>query len=277
MREPEGTVYIPAEEADDPSRIFSSNLSYSKGMALLHMIRFELQDDEVFFRTLRLFISRYTNDVATGLDFKEVLEETSGMDFTDFFNQWYFGAGYPIYEVTWEQQDGTVILQSTQTTSSAMTTLFKMPMEFRLFYPGGDTTVRVYQNTNEETYYIPEYRAVDSIQIDPDDEVLNGLAGVHEATQKKSSAMFTIYPNPNHGSFIFKLIDEPMEEGYKQFSGDVTLKVYNVIGQLIYGRKYQGCLPYLSYNVEAGIQAKGIYFVHFSHGNEVEIKKIMVE
>ena len=87
LQEPDGSVYIPEEDADNDSRIFNGNLSYNKGMALLHMIRFELQDDAVFFLTLRNFIDRYANDVATGLDFKEVLEETSGMDFTDFFNQ----------------------------------------------------------------------------------------------------------------------------------------------------------------------------------------------
>jgi aminopeptidase N len=209
MREPDGTVFIPADEADDPSRIFSGNLSYSKGMALVHMIRFELQDDEVFFLTLRNFISRYANDVATGLDFKEVLEETSGMDFTDFFDQWYFGAGYPIYEVAWEQKDQMVILQSVQTTSSALTNLFKMSMEYRLFYLGGDTTVRVQHSVNEETYAFNITQSIDSIQVDPDNWVLNGVAGVHENTPKKSSGeRFSIYPNPNNGSFTFKLVEE---------------------------------------------------------------------
>ncbi|MEE9462055.1 MAG: T9SS type A sorting domain-containing protein, partial [Bacteroidales bacterium] len=268
----------------------SGNLSYNKGMALIHMIRFELQDDEVFFRTLRNFISRYANDVATGLDFKEVLEETSGMDFTDFFDQWYFGAGYPIYQVAWEQQDQTVTLQSLQTTSSALTTLFKMPMEYRLFYPGGDTTVRVQHSVNEETYAFNVTQSIDSIQIDPDNEVLNGLAGVLETTQKKSSgSRFSIYPNPNNGSFTFKLINGP-EEGRseKQLAQpseellgypleDVTVEVYNVTGQGIYSRRYEGCLPYLTYAVETGAMARGIYFVRFAYGSSFEIKKIIVE
>jgi len=278
MREPDGTVYVPAEDADDPSRIFSSNLSYSKGMALVHMIRFELQDDEVFFRTLRNFISRYANDVATGLDFKEVLEETSGMDFTDFFDQWYFGAGYPIYEVAWEQQDQTVTLQSIQTTSSTLTTLFKMPMEYRLFYPGGDTTVRVQHSISEETYAFNVTQAIDSIQIDPDNEVLNGVAGVQENASKKSSGeRFSIYPNPNNGSFTFKLIDGLEEVGYKDFSENVTVEVFNVIGQRLYSRRYEGCLTYLTYAVDTEVMARGIYFVRFGHNNSFEIKKIIVE
>ncbi|KPL11937.1 MAG: hypothetical protein AMS26_19180 [Bacteroides sp. SM23_62] len=290
MREPDGSVYIPAEEADDPSRIFSGNLSYNKGMALIHMIRFELQDDEVFFRTLRNFVSRYANDVATGLDFKEVLEETSGMDFTGFFNQWYFGAGYPIYEITWEQQDQTVILQSVQTTSSALTTLFRMPVEYRLFYPGGDTTVRVYQLANEESYIFNVPHPVDSIQVDPDNWILNGVAGVQETPQKKSrSEVFSIYPNPSNGSFTFKLVGEleegrserslaePLEEPYGNLFRDITVEVYNVTGQSVYSRRYEGFLPYQTYSIEMGDLTGGIYFVRFGYENSVEIKKIIVE
>ena len=278
MREPDGTVYIPADEADDPSRIFSGNLSYNKGMALIHMIRFELQDDEVFFLTLRNFISRYANDVATGLDFKEVLEETSGMDFTDFFNQWYFGAGYPIYEVDWEQQDQTVTIQSMQTTSSTLTTLFKMPVEYRLFYPGGDTTVRVQHSVNEETYAFNVTQSIDSIQIDPDNEVLNGVAGVQETTQKKSSSSrFSIYPNPNNGSFTFKLIDGLEEVRSEKPLKDITVEVYNVRGQKVYSRRFEGCLSYLTYAVEPGAISSGIYYVRFAYGNSFEIKKIIVE
>lgn len=278
-REPDGTVYVPAEEADDPSRIFNGNLSYSKGMALVHMIRFELQDDEVFFRTLRNFIARYANNVATGMDFREVLEETSGMDFTDFFNQWYFGAGYPIYQVNWQQQDQTVILESNQTTTSTRTTLFKMPMEYKLFYPGGDSTVRVYQSTNEQTFYIDENRPVDSIQIDPGNEVLIGVAGVGEIiTQKKSSSeRFSLLPNPNNGSFTFKLVDGLEEEWSEKTLEDIKVDIYNVRGQQIYSRRYDGCLPYMTYAVGTEDLARGIYFVRFAYSSGFEVKKIIVE
>jgi hypothetical protein len=277
MREPDGTVYIPADEADDPSRIFSSNLSYGKGMALLHMIRFELQDDGVFFRTLRNYTARFANDVATGLDFKEVLEETSGMDFTQFFNQWYFGAGYPIYEVYWEQEGFTVTLQSTQTTSSALTTLFKMPMEFRLFYPGGDTTVRVYQSSNVESYILNVSRTIDSIQVDPDNWVLNGTV-VQESGDKKSKAeMFSIYPNPNRGSFTFKLAQGMPDEGPDHGMAEVTVEVFNLSGRLVYSRNYEGCLPWQTYTVNIGNLDRGVYFVHFRYGKGFELKKLIVE
>ncbi|MFC2113662.1 M1 family aminopeptidase [Bacteroidota bacterium] len=270
MREPDGSVYIPEDEVDDDSRIFNLSLSYNKGAALLHMIRFELQDDALFFQTLRTFISRYANDVATGMDFKEVLEESSGMDFTDFFNQWYFGAGFPIYEVEWEQVGQVVTLNSTQTTSSSKTTLFKMPMEYRMFYSGGDTTVRVYHSVNKETYTFNLTHTIDSIQIDPDDWVLNGVAGIQPNQRKKGSGeVFSVYPNPNNGYFTFKLLEDNMEE--------VSLEVFNELNQLIFSRRYEGCLPYNTYSIELGDLTGGIYFLRFGYRNSFEIKKIIIE
>jgi hypothetical protein len=171
-----------------------------------------------------------------------------------------------------------VILQSTQTTSSAMTPLFKMTMEYRLFYPGGDTTIRVFQSTNEETFYIHEYRKIDSIRIDPDNEVLNGLAGIQEITQKKSSgSRFSIYPNPNNGSFTFRLVYEEEESYFENQSQDIVVEVYNVTGQQVYDTRYEGCLPYLTYAIESGNLARGIYIVRFGYGNSFEIKKIIIE
>jgi aminopeptidase N len=270
LMEPDGSVYIPASEADDDSRIFSGNLSYNKGMALLHMIRFELQDDALFFATLRNFIGRYANGVATGLDFEAVLEETSGMDFTDFFDQWYFGAGFPIFEVSWEQQGTDLVIETTQTTSSEKTTLFKMSVEYRIYFAGGDTTVRLYQDENLESYSLYMSHAVDSILIDPDDQVLNQVKGVEEKSGKKSGPPhFAIFPNPSQGMFSFKSLSGQPE--------NVKVKVYNGIGTLLYSGMYDGCMPFASYAVHPGEMGRGIYFVWLSTGSMEEVIKIMVE
>jgi len=270
MKEPDGSVYVPDVEAENDSRIFSGNLSYGKGMALIHMIRFELQDDAIFFQTLRNFLARYANDVATGLQFKEVLEETSGMDFTDFFDQWYFGMGFPLYEVTWDQQDQNLTIFSTQTTSSELATLFKMPMEYRIFYPGGDTTVRVYQLVNDEAYLFNMPHAVDSIQIDPNDWVLKQVVGIQEIVlEKGSEETFSIYPNPGQGMITFQLINQRGE--------DVTVEVFNGLSQLVYSGRFEGCMPFFPYTIDMGILKRGIYFMQLGYGNTFEIKKVIIE
>lgn len=270
LREPEGSVYIPAHEATSDSRIFSGNLSYSKGMALLHMIRFELQDDRVFFSTLRNFLDTHANDVATGLDFKEVLEETSGMDFNDFFDQWYFGSGYPVFDLRWEQEGATLRMDVTQTGSSELTPLFKTSMEYRIVYPGGDSTIRVFQETNEESYQIYFPHPVDHIQIDPDNWVLNEE---HENARKSGMTSrtldFEVAPNPNPGIFSFKVAPE--------WEGDVSVMVYNASGQLVYTRHFEGCMPHLEYRVELEGWNRGLHVIRFNFGNQFTVKKMILE
>jgi len=272
LREPEGSVYVPEEDADNDARIFSSNLSYNKGMALLHMIRFELDDDDLFFLTLRNFLDRYGNDVATGLDFKEVLEESSGMDFTDFFHQWYFGVGYPIYDVVFEQLDQTVTLHSTQTTSSTQTPLFRMSMEYRIFHEGGDTVVRVFQGANDESYQFNIPHQVSWVEVDPNNQVLDGVPEVKKSTPE-GTPVFSLSPNPNRGTFSFRLQDvDGLEPGDR-----VSLEIYSSTGQLVHRASYNGCLPYMEYPVNMKDPAGGLYYARFSYGNRVEMLKILVE
>lgn len=268
LLEPEGSVYVPAEDADDDSRIFSGNLSYNKGMALLHMIRFELQDDDVFFETLRRFIRRYANNVATGLDFKAVLEETSGKDFTGFFDQWYFGAGFPIYEVTFEQEGSRFELQAIQTTSSATTPLFKMAMEYRIFHAGGDTLVRVFHDENQETFLFDIIFPVTRVEVDPRDQVLNLLAG-QEVSKKSSKGNFSIYPNPGSGVFNF--------QSKTELDASLLVEVYSATGRLVHTAYYRDCLPGMEHRIDAGGLSRGIYTVRFRSGVLEEVIKWVVK
>ncbi len=274
LMEPEGTVYVPEEDADNDSRIFSGNLSYNKGMALLYMIRFELQNDAVFYLTLRNFIDRYANGVATGMDFKEVLEETSGMDFTDFFSQWYFGAGYPIYEATWDQQGSTVTLQSTQPTSSTQTPLFKMSMEYTIFYAGGDTTLRVFHDENVESYEFDLPYVVTGIGIDPNNHVLDGVSEeMKSALAGEDSPMFSITPNPSQGTFFFSLREETGDETGSQ----VEVEVLDLTGKTLFRSIYRGCVPFMEHAVELEKPVSGIYLVRFHHKNRLEVQKLLVK
>jgi aminopeptidase N len=272
LREPEGSVYVPDEDKDSDARIFSGNLSYNKGMALLHMIRFELDDDELFFLTLRNFLERYANDVATGMDFKEVLEESTGRDFTDFFNQWYFGAGYPIYDVVLEQQDQTVTLHSTQTTSSTRTPLFRMSMEYKLLYPGGDTLVRVFHGSQVESYQFILPHQVTGVEVDPNNQVLDGVTLTKKSIPEKSP-LFSLSPNPNRGTFSFRLLELPDWEP----EDEVRLDIYSANGQLVHQEQYLGCHPFMEYPVHLQDPASGIYYARFRCGTRVEMLKVLVE
>ncbi|MCK4345560.1 MAG: T9SS type A sorting domain-containing protein [Bacteroidales bacterium] len=271
MTPPDGSIYIPLEDAEDEDRIFDWYLSYRKGMSIVHMIRFELQNDEIFFNTLKNFLTQYGDSVASGIDFKNVLEETSGKDFTDFFNQWYFGEGYPTYNISWLQQNDTLSFTSIQTTSSLVTPLFKMLMEYKIFHSNGDTTIQVYQTENTQTFKVYLPYQVDSIQVDPNNWVLNQTGGIKKYTAKEnvlSQDICKIYPNPSQGKFTVEIQNNSHSK--------LSIQVINETGQLIYERLYKNTKANSLIEIDLPDIPKGIYILRVQAGKYEYTRKIII-
>jgi len=201
MSEAGGSTYIPPEEItyDNTWRIFDGRLSYNKGSAILHMIRFELQDDDLFFQVLHEYTDIFADSVATGLDFMNVLNDVSGMDFTDFFDQWYFGQGYPTYSIVWSQNGGGLNMEVTQTTSyPSATPLFTNLMAYKFnFYTGEDTTVYLKQTDNVTSFTLPITEEVGLINIDPGNWVVNQTGSIVTNIEEHDGPLsFEYSPNP---------------------------------------------------------------------------------
>ncbi|MBN2174064.1 MAG: M1 family metallopeptidase [Bacteroidales bacterium] len=179
MAQPDGSVYVPEENLNSVGRIFSPRLSYRKGGALVHMIRFQMNNDSLFFRTMYEFQQQYKGGSATGMDFKNICEQVSGLDFTDFFNQWYFGEGFPIFSAGWSQEADTVTLHLEQSTSTTITPLFKTPIEIKLNWQSNDTTIRVWQNQYDTTYRFTIPYEITDIELDPNNWILNQVESIN--------------------------------------------------------------------------------------------------
>ena len=201
MSAPDGSTYIPPEEIyyGNEWRIFNGRLSYNKGAAILHMVRFEFQDDDLFFDALKQYTQQYGGSTATGANFRDKMAEVSGIDFTDFFDQWYFGQGYPTYSLQWSQDDDNFYLETNQTVSyPSATPLFKMLMAYKLnFTDGTDTTVYFYQTDNVDYFTIPLSKTVSGIIIDPDNWVINKVGSITVNTEEFNKKLeFGFGPNP---------------------------------------------------------------------------------
>ena len=83
----------------NPFELFFSGHIYPKGAAVLQMLRHRLGDD-IFWKAMH----RYTVDHAYGTvvsgDLQRAFEQTTGKSFTGFFNQWVYGAGMPVFQVS---------------------------------------------------------------------------------------------------------------------------------------------------------------------------------
>ncbi len=96
--QPGGSVWV--DDTTNIGRIFNGRLSYSKGSHLLYMLRWKL-GDSIFFRAIRQYQKdpKIIYGFAKTEDLKRNLEQVSGQDLTEFFNDWFKGQGYPTYNV----------------------------------------------------------------------------------------------------------------------------------------------------------------------------------
>jgi aminopeptidase N len=111
--------------------------------------------------------------VATGEDFKNSMEQSTGLDFDLFFDQWYYGKGYPTYSLGFSQLTDTLKMTVSQTTSSTSTPLFNLFVDYKINRSIGDTIVRLYQSENPQTYKLPIKGIVTGVSIDPDNWIVN--------------------------------------------------------------------------------------------------------
>lgn len=202
MSQPGGTVYVPENQVypGNEWRIFNGRLSYDKGAAIIHTLRHEIQNDSIFFKCLSQYQTQYSNSTATGEDFKNVVEDVTSQDWDYFFDEWYYGAGYPIYDFEWFYDDSVkeFHLSSTQSTS-ASTSLFQMLFDVKLIFDDGTDTIVKFEQTSNSNYFVsPQEKRVTNVVIDPDNwtmEVVNSLV-LDVSQNEESQAYFTMGPNP---------------------------------------------------------------------------------
>ncbi len=226
MGESGGSVYVPEDEVyyGNEWRIFDGRLSYKKGAAILHQIRYLINDDEVFFEAMQNYTEEFTGSIATGIDFKNSIAGYTNLNFDSYFDQWYFGEGYPTYSIEYSYNSTGLLIAISQTTSSS-TPFFDLPLEIRLDLGyGEDTIIRVPITDNLSTIQTEITDDFIIMQIDPNNWIINQTGSIVVGTKALENNMeLVVGPNPTH-DFIqisFKESDTPKDILISDLSGRV--------------------------------------------------------
>ena len=170
-----GTVYDPQGD------IFSPTV-YQKASWVLHMLRGVVGDDN-FFKILRTYYEEYKYKTANTYQFKDVCEKISGMDLTDFFDQWIFkGTGRPNYEYSWKAdeydgQEGTdtymlrLNIEQTQNKKDNWE-VFKMPIKVTVVTDKGEEVLTFYNDKREQEFTHPVKGKPLKVYLDKDSWIL---------------------------------------------------------------------------------------------------------
>jgi aminopeptidase N len=137
--------------------------SYQKGGWILHMLRYEM-GDENFKKGLRLFYTRFANSNVLSSDFQNVMEEASGRDLSGFFRQWLWIAGQPELKISKRQsgRSGTseIIVEQLQKE------LFDFNLELLIRCKDGEHFEK-FRIRDRKTQLVLPYKDIVEIKADP--------------------------------------------------------------------------------------------------------------
>ncbi len=111
----------------------SGPMMYQKGAWVLHMLRETLGED-VYHQGIRNYYAEYINKNAQTADLRRHLEEVSGQDLKQFFDQWLFQGGIPSVAANWWIEDGKLEFNIRQTQS---TYLYDLEVDVRYQFADG--------------------------------------------------------------------------------------------------------------------------------------------
>ncbi len=259
VSQPGGSVWV--NDTTSVGRIFSSRLSYNKGAMLLHMLRWKLGDDH-FFQAVKNYL--HDPDLAFSYakttDLKTHLEMQSGQDLTEFFHDWFYGQGFPSYQLVWTNLGDKLRIELGQTTSHPSVDFFEMPVPIRVESSGGqDSLLRLEHTFSGEAFEITLPFEVKHVVFDPDMWLVSANNSIEEETINTSknqhfARSISIAPNPVDDALIIRV-----GEGYPID----RIEVFNADGHLVKLEKSPGSMALIA----TGTWPKGTYFVHIQSGD----------
>jgi aminopeptidase N len=264
-----GTIFV--EDTTSVGSIFNKNLSYAKASWVLHMLR-HVVGDSAFFEGLQEYGDRYRFKSAVTEQFRDVMEEISGIDLDAFFQRWIYGEYYPIYEVTYNFNSDSLFIQIEQTQANEV---FEMPIDIKANFVNNSEQFWVIQNTQKNesfSFALPASSILESIEIDPDNWILKKISD-GTVVIPDDFYLYPVYPNPFNANVTirFKLEDE----------GDVQLNVFDISGKRIWQHSAKFTIGTHSIkwdgkNLHGYKVPSGTYFIEASNGTLIKTRKMLL-
>lgn len=264
--------------------LFNYAITYAKGACVLHMLRYVLQDTSVFFNCLRGYAmdtAEFKFKSATTDDFRAKISQIAGQDLTWFIDEWVKQPNHPVYSNLYQfttngGNNWTVGFQARQTQSNSP--FHKMPLTLRItFASGPDTTFRVMNDYNVQTWYWGFNRQPSTFAFDPDNDIVLKQGSTTQGTingisENESPFKFELdqnYPNPFNASSIINY-----QLAVNSF---VTLRIYDVLGKelmTLVNEKQDAGKHQISF--DASKLPSGVYFYKIEMGDFSDTKKMLL-
>ena len=149
----------------DREELFDA-VSYQKGGRILNMLRNYI-GDSAFCKSMNLYLTTYKFKSAEAQELRLAFEEVTGQDLNWFWNQWFYGSGHPILDISYDydqaKRSATVFVRQTQSDK-----IFKLPVAIDVYQGGGKERYNVWLENKADTFAFPADTRPDLINVDGD-------------------------------------------------------------------------------------------------------------
>jgi aminopeptidase N len=158
-----------------PNILLFDATTYKKGGYVVHMLR-ETVGDEMFWKSLNLYLNRHKFGNVESADLQKAFEETTGKDLDWFFDQWVRKAGYPKLKIQpqYDVMNKKLLLNvlQTQEANSNIPAVFRFKSEIEVVTPEGTKTEKIEMTERNQTFTFDAPVKPTSINFDPREQVL---------------------------------------------------------------------------------------------------------
>lgn len=215
-----GSVYVADADLGNQSMLFSGRLTYSKGGFVVRMMKWIL-GDAVFYSALKDYLNRpnLAYSYAKTQDLNASFLQSTGVDFTGFFNNWIYGQGYPTYTIKWKQkanlQNVTIFVAQSQSHPSV--SFFKLPLPIKLNGTNGEVAYLALTNDQNNQYFtVNTSFPISSVEFNYEYQILENNSTVQmdsnlSTLEKNNNSEVEIYPNPVWNEIHLKGLKKTMD------------------------------------------------------------------
>ena len=155
---------------------FDQNV-YTKGGWVLYMLRHQLGDD-AFYAGMKHYLEVNRGKNVVTADFIKAMEEATHVDVDQFFDQWVFGAGAPMLEVTYNydaaKQQVALTVKQTQKVEDPVG-LFRIPVDVEITNATGPKLYPMVVSKADETFIFPSSSAPQMVLVDKGTQILKSM------------------------------------------------------------------------------------------------------
>ena len=150
---------------------------YDKAGWVIQMLRTQM-GDEAFFRALKHYLEAYRLQNVVSADLAKAIEESSGRNVDQFFDQWIYGAGAPRFTVrsSYDEPQKKVTLSVKQTQKvEGHVGLFRVPIGVAITTASGEKIFPIEVSKADETFTFPVDGTLLMVLFDKGDKILKSV------------------------------------------------------------------------------------------------------